>query len=296
MTAPAPNTDELTGSGGRRLWAARWTPAAGPPRAAVLLVHGYGEHLGRYDHVVTALLDAGYVVHGLDHHGHGRSAGRRAACRRFDDYVDDAEALLDRVLTEEPGRPVVLYGHSMGGLIATRLALRRQADLAGLIATSAAYRVGDTTPAVVKTIGGALARLVPDLPVFPSNTTEVLSRDPEVARLAAADPLCYQGRTRLGFALGILTAGIDTRAHAADLTLPLLIMHGTDDRLTSPAGSKEVYDRAASVDKTFRAWPACRHELHNELDRADVVAAILAWLDAHTRGARREERGARHDE
>ena len=295
MTDAPVETAEITATDGRRLWTGRWLPANGAPRATVLLIHGYGEHLGRYAHVVAALTAAGYAVAGVDHHGHGRSQGRRAALRRFDDYVDDAELLLDRVRARDPDLPIVAYGHSMGGLIATRLALRRQADLAGLIATSAAYRVGDAVPPFVKTAGGWLARLVPDLPVFPANTTDFLSRDPEVARLAAADPLCYQGRTRLGLAHAMLTAGLDTRARAAALTLPLLIMHGTADRLTSPRGSEEVYARAASPDKTFRAWPGCRHELHNEPEQRDVIAAILAWLDAHTAGARQEARGARHE-
>ena len=280
--APAPEIAEVTGIDGRRLWTARWTPARPAPRAAVFLVHGYGEHLGRYDHIVPSFFDAGYAVHGHDHHGHGRSAGRRAACRRFDDYVDDAETLLAGVLARDPGRPVVLYGHSMGGLIATRLALRRQADLADLIATSAAYRVGDDTSPIAKALAPWIARLLPDLPVVAPTPAGILSRDPAVDARVAADPLCYHGRTRAGLAHGIFTAGQETRARAAELTLPLLIMHGTADRLTSPAGSEEIYSHAASSDKTLRLWPDCRHELHNDLDQAEVIAAIIAWLDAHT--------------
>ena len=286
--APAPTTEPvtpdtgiLTGTNGR-IWTARWAPPCGAPRAIVLLHHGYAEYLGRYEHVVTALTGTGYVVHGLDHHGHGRSAGRRAATRRFDDFVDDAEALLDRARIRDPGLPVFLYGHSMGGLIATRLALRRQDDLAGLVVTGPAFRVGDDPLPVVRRLGGLLARLAPDLPMLAPVSPDVLSRDPEVGRRFAADPLCYQGRIRPGLAYAMFLAGEDTRARTADLTLPLLIFHGADDQLTSPAGSEEVHARATSPDKTFRPWPGLRHELHNEPEQAEVIAAILAWLDAHT--------------
>ena len=291
-TAPTPAIEEITGANGRRLWTARWPPATSPPRAAVLLLHGYAEHIGRYDHVVSALTTAAYAVYGLDHHGHGRSAGRRSSCRRFDDYVDDAETLLDRVLTGDPARPVVLYGHSMGGLIATRLALRRQDDLAGLIATSAAYRVGDDTSPIAKALAPVIARLLPDLPVVAPTPVDILSRDPAIGARFAADPLCYQGRTRAGLGYAMLTAGQETRARAAELTLPLLIMHGAADQLTSPAGSQEVHARAQSPAKTLRLWPDNRHELHNDLDHPAVIAAILAWLDANvavSRGVRREE-------
>jgi acylglycerol lipase len=279
--SPAPIVEEITGVHGR-LWTAHWPPAASPPRAAILLVHGYAEHTGRYDHVISALTRAGYTVYALDHHGHGRSAGRRSACRRFDDYVDDAETLLGRVLAQHPDLPVVLYGHSMGGLIATRLALRRQPDLAGLIATSAAYRVGDDTAPILRAVAPLIARLLPDLPVVAPTPAGILSRDPAIDARVAADPLCYQGRTRAGLAYAMLTAGQETRARAAELTLPLLIMHGVADQLTNPAGSQEVHDCARSPDKTLRLWPDNRHELHNDLDQTDVIAAILAWLDAHT--------------
>ncbi len=272
----------ITGAGGLRLQVGRWSDPAVAARATVVLVHGYGEHIGRYEHVIAALCGAGYTVFGLDHRGHGRSGGRRAAVRRFDDFVDDLGRLFDLIVAQGPdGERRFLLGHSMGGLIATRYALGRD-DLAGLIVSGAAFTIGGELSPGRRRVSELLARLLPDLPAVASGPPGILSRDPEVERRFGADPLTYRGRVRRGMAYGMFAAGEETRARAGALSLPLLVMHGADDQLTDPAGSVAVYEAAASTDKTITLWPGLRHEIFNEPEGPEVIAAVVAWLAART--------------
>ncbi len=271
---------QLVGAGNVRLHTATWRPLATPP-AMILLVHGYAEHVGRYDHVVTSLLDGGYAVAAVDHRGHGKSSGRRAAIRRFDDYVDDLGLLARSTRATDPDLPVFLLGHSMGGLIAIRYALTHQDDLAGLIVTGPALVIDEGVSRAMKRVGALIARLAPDLPLLP-NRPGVLSRDPEVERRFGADPCCYTGRVRTGLAHQMLLAAIDAQSRLDRLTLPVLAMHGAEDTLTSPAGSRLLHERASSVDKTLVLWPGLRHEIFHEPERDDVIVRLLDWLQTRT--------------
>lgn len=277
---------ELIGHKGTRLRTGLWC-LEGEPSAVVLLSHGYGEHLGRYAHVIEALVGGGYAVAGLDHRGHGESAGRRTGVTRFDDYVEDLHLLVEWVRDRYPVLPRFMLGHSMGGLIATRYALRHQADLAGLILSGAALQIGDNVSPLLKRVGGLIAAVAPHLPVVPSRGSGILSSDPQVERRFAADPLCYQGRLRARTGHQMLLASLDARARAETLTLPLLVMHGADDTLTNPTGSQFLHDHACSADKTLKLWPGLRHEIFNEPQRDDVIAFMLTWIDARVPGAAR---------
>src|SRR5215204_5380758 len=270
-------TINLEGAGRVPLVAWRWRDPAQLWKATVVLVHGHAEHLGRYERVIAALCGAGYTVVGMDHRGHGHSGGRRAAVRRFDALVDDLDLLIDTE-TRADG-PIFLLGHSMGGLIATRCALRRT-DLEGLVVSGAAFKIGGDISGPRRRVSALLARVLPYLPLVPSSPPGILSRDPEVDRQFAADPLTYKSRVRVGMAYGMFTAGEETRARASGLTLPLLVMHGADDNLTDPAGSIAVYSSAASADKTLKLLPGLRHEIFNEPEGPEVIADVIAWLDA----------------
>jgi acylglycerol lipase len=269
----------LTGAGGVRLTHWGYLPP-GPVRAVVLLVHGYGEHQGRYAHVIAALTGGGHAVHTLDHRGHGRSPGRRAVIDRFDDLVDDLHLLALSAREAQPQAPMFLVGHSMGGLIALRYALRHQASLAGAILSSPALRFGEDTPAFLVRLAPLLARLLPMVPVSRLRPAEsLLSRDSRVQERFDDDPLCYTGPMRLRTGYQLRCAALDARARLEELTLPLLLLHGDADRLVDPAGSVELYRRAGSRDKSLRRWPNCRHELLNEPEQGEVIACMLAWLD-----------------
>jgi alpha-beta hydrolase superfamily lysophospholipase len=267
----------LVGSGGVHLRGAI-VRSLGMPRAILVISHGMNEHIGRYAFVVNALTEAGYAVAAQDHRGYGKSDGPRGVIRRFDDFVDDLDLLVALVREREPELPLVLLGHSMGGLIATRYALRHQAKLTGLVLSGPAFIVDDAVPWWKKRALLLLARVLPNL-ALPSDGGNVLARDPEVQRLAREDPLWHHGPTTLGFARTLVTVAAETLPRTRELTLPLLIMHGAEDRLTSPRGSELCYRLAASPDKTLKLWPDDLHEIFNELDREAVIAFLLSWLN-----------------
>lgn len=276
----ASQIDHIDGIGGVPLTIHRW-PVANP-RAMVILVHGYGEHAGRYQHVAAALNAHGYTVTGIDHRGHGQSGGRRADVIRFDDFVDDLHSLVERIRQDNPNPPRFVLGHSLGGLIATRYVLRHQDELAGLILSGAAIIIGGSTPPLMRRLAPLAARLAPTLPVMEPSRPGTLSRDPEIDRRWDADPLTYKGKLRARFGHQLQTAAIDTQRRLHELTLPLLIMHGASDHLTDPQGSILVHDRAQSADKTLILWPDLRHEIFNEPEQDEVIASTVQWLDERT--------------
>ena len=270
---------ELRTPDGCVLSTARWTPS--DPKGVILLVHGHAEHLGRYGHVVDALTARGYVVVGQDHRGHGKSGGERALAMRFDDYVDDFRLLAEQTRDAFPQLPVGLVGHSMGGLIAARYALRYQHDLFGVALSGAAFVVDEGTPAWQRPIAGLVARVVPKAPVPRGASEDVLSYNPAVKEAFQADPLNWHGPTRIRTAVEMVNAGEDALRRAADLTIPLLAMHGEDDRLTSQRGTIRFYEAASSPDKTLKIWPHMKHEIFNEVEGTTVIGTVCDWLDAH---------------
>ncbi len=267
---------EIRTPDGFTLATACWTPAA--PRAVVLISHGHAEHLGRYAHVIDAIVSEGYAVYGQDHRGHGRSSGERALVMRFDEYVEDFRLLALVARAAHPDLPQVVLGHSMGGLIASRYALAHGDDLVALVISGAAFIVDEGVSAPARLAAKLIARIAPRAPV-PRDDTDSLSYDPAVKIAFKADPLNYNGKTRMRTAVEMSTAGSDALARASDLRLPLLAMHGADDTLTSPRGTELFYERASSTDKTMVLWPHMKHEIFNEFERAKVIAYVVEWLD-----------------
>ena len=252
------------------------------PRAAVVLVHGYAEHSGRYEHVAERLVNHGYAVYALDLRGHGRSEGKRAFVRSMDELVADVRDLLNRVRQREPGLPLFLLGHSMGGAIVGRLLVDSQPEIAGVILSGAVLRGGRGFDTVAQEVFIALGRLFPRLPLSKLGS-EVISRDPAVREQYDNDPLVYRGRMAAGTFSAIVRAAkvIDRRMES--ITLPLLILHGGADALISPEGSEQLYKRAGSQDKTLKIYDGLFHEVLNEPEKEQVIYDIVVWLDAHTR-------------
>jgi alpha-beta hydrolase superfamily lysophospholipase len=246
----------------------------------VLLAHGHAEHLGRYGHVIDALLANGFAVAGQDHRTHGRSDGEpRALVRRFDDLVDDFRIMALRVQAAHPDLPVLLVGHSMGGLLAARYALRYQAELAALVLSGPAFiLVGGTNP-LLQLVVRLISLPFPTMPV-PRSEDDGLSTDPAVETQFAADPLCYHGPTRMRTVSEIVRGGKDALKRAPTLTIPLLAMNGSIDPIVSPVGTEEFEHRAGSVDKTLRIWPGMKHEMFHEVDGAEVIQFTIDWLNA----------------
>ena len=263
---------------GAELRGLKWPIAE--PRAVVALAHGINEHVGRHEHVAAALNAAGYSVVGVDHRGHGRSGveGRRTSnIGRFDTFVDDYIALIDRLQADQ-GRPIVALGHSMGGLIVARAALRAQNRMAAVMLTGPALKLPTRFGPVRLRLSLALARAFPFL-ALPGGGEEGLSRNPEVRARFREDPLCIQERVRLGIARQLYLLSEETRRRAGEIHVPLLVMHGAEDQITDPGGSREFVERVSSADKEFVLWPEDRHEIFNELDQDKVLKRLIDWLD-----------------
>ena len=269
--------ETLIGQLGLRLSSARSLPE-GEAKAVVVLVHGYAEHIGRYLHVMEALNKHDYVVFTLDHRGHGESEGQRACVEKFAYVVDDLHVLLLKAKEAFPNLPLFMIGHSMGGLIAILYALRHEDQVDGLVLSGAGLQIGDDVSRLLKAISKYVVKLVPNLPIL-SNQENVLSRDPAIERRFKQDSLCYNGKVKARMAYEMKMASEDVCARMSRLSLPLLIMHGSADRLTNPAGSKRLYQQARSQDKTLKLWPEHFHEIFNELEKEQVIAFMLEWLD-----------------
>lgn len=257
-----------------------WPPPAGA-RAAICLIHGIGEHVGRYAHVVAALNQAGFAVVGLDLRGHGRSDGPRGFTPSFDAYLDDMDLLLGEARSRYPGAPIVLYGHSLGGLLVLYYPLRRQSKVAAVVASSPQLRLAFKPPAWKTTMGRLMFNLWPAFNTPSGLEQAALSRDADVVRAYAADPLVHD-RVSARLGIGLIDLGQWVLDHASDFSLPLLVYNGSRDRLTSADACREF---AAKVpgDCTLKIWEGLYHETHNEPERAEVIAFVVDWTKAHTR-------------
>lgn len=261
---------------GEALAATVWGVAS--PRAVVLVCHGYGEHSGRYGHLISALMSSGYAVYTLDHRGHGRSSGGRTIVRDFDTFVTDFHLLADRARADHSDLPHILLGHSMGGLIAVRYALRYQPELAALITSGPAIMIpGELPPALFRFVA-PLGRIAPWLPVKRA-AEDVLSSDEGADEEFAADHRNFNGPVLAGIGAGMQAAAMDARKHLAEIALPLLAMHGAEDRLTDPRGTVLLYEQSTSQDKMVVVWPGQKHEIFNDAGRHTVIAFTLDWLN-----------------
>jgi alpha-beta hydrolase superfamily lysophospholipase len=260
---------------GTELLTRRWP--APDPWGHVLLVHGLGEHSGRYEHVGDHLAAEGLDTEAYDHRGNGGSGGRPGDIERWSQYHDDLAERLAAVRANAGDRPVVLYAHSMGALIAAGYLLSGypRPDLTVLSAPG----LDSTLPAWKKRIAPLAARLVPTVSIATDIKGDTLSRDPEVGRRAAADPWCGKTNTMRFGAQG-LAEQARVRAAAQDIGGPTLVLHGLDDGLV-PASASEAFEGAPGVER--RTYPTLRHELHNEPEGLAVVDEIIDWVRQRAR-------------
>lgn len=273
-------SDKREGRAGVQLHTMSWLPDGNTtPRADVVLVHGYGEHSGRYAPVAERLTGAGFAVWALDHRGHGLSSGiRRGEVDSFDALVDDLGSYVADVTSD---RPLFVYGHSMGGLATVRLAERRSQRLNGLVLTGSALATAESIPAPLVSIANILGRIAPGLPTIALDGNAI-SKDEKVRSDYDSDPLNYRGKlsARTGRELNI--AMRRALEEAPLIREPMLIMHGAADTLAAPRGSRTLSETVSSTDVTYREWPGAYHELHHEPERDDVLGVIVNWLTDHT--------------
>lgn len=257
----------------------RWLPPA-TPRALVLLAHGYGEHAGRYADVARRFNDAGMALYALDHWGHGQSQGKQGYVPKFSVYLDGMEALLARAKADFPSLPLLLIGHSMGGLIAARFLASHQPLFAAGALSGPALQTGDGPMPLTKALSRLLSRIAPHLGVMALDSAGV-SRDPDLVARYRADPLVYRGRMSARLAAEMLAQMDAAQRDAKSITMPLLIQHGSADRLTAPAGSKRFFNALGSLDKQIKIYDGLYHEIYNEPERDEVIGDTITWLAAH---------------
>ena len=290
-------------TGGLELFYRAWRPAE-DTRASVVIAHGLGEHGGRYGRLVDALLTCGFAASAMDHRGFGRSPGPKGHVNSWAEYRTDLGSFLDLARQADPGVPLFLYGHSMGALIALDYALEASAErpgvpgslpsggsetpggsipdersLRGLILSGVPLKpVGVAKPWLVL-VAKALSRILPRTALRPGVDAGALSRDPEVVRAYEEDPLVHR-RATARWGVEALAAIERAKGRLPELKLPLLVVHGGDDPLNSPEGSRLVAERAGSADATLRIYEGVRHEPHNDLDWEAAVRDVAEWIEA----------------
>lgn len=253
-----------------------WEPDA-DSRGVLVISHGLGEYGRRYDHVARRLSTLGLTVVVPDHRGHGRSGGARAGLKKFSDYTDDLDTLIDRV---SGGNEVFLLGHSMGASIALSYALRYQSKLQGLVLSGAAVVPGADQPKAALAIAKVLGRFLPTLPTA-KLVVDGISKDPAVVAAYNADPQIFRDKIPAGLAGGLVSEMDTYPSRLPSLTLPLLVLHGGEDKMTDSEGSRLVVQLAGSDDKTLKIYPGLYHEIFNEPEQDVVLDDVAGWLEAH---------------
>lgn len=261
---------------GLSLFTRAWAPQA-PPTALVLLVHGYAEHSGRYDHVAQTFVEQGAAVHAYDQRGYGRSEGRRAYVEYFEQYLADFDQFRAYARARTPDVPVFVIGHSMGGLLAILYSLNRTPDFRGLLLSSPALEVNPDLAPWLRRISRWLGRYFPTLPTVRS-PQDSISRDPAVVEEANTDPLNYHGRTLARTGAELLRASEHARSRLGELDTPFIVIHGTADLLATPEWSTRLYERASAADKTLKLYDGLYHETFNEPEKEKVLTDLGTWL------------------
>ena len=254
-----------------------------------MICHGVNSHSGQYDWTARQLVENGFVVYALDLRGRGKSSGERFFVGDVEDYVGDLATMIELAKTREPGLPVFLLGHSAGGVVSCVYTLEHQAEIDGLICESFAFRV--PAPGVVLSVIKGLSHVAPHLRVLKLHN-EDFSRDPEAVRALNADPLIAGEVQPAGTVAALVRADERLEKEFGRITLPVLIMHGTVDKATVPAGSEFFYQHAGSPDKTLRLYEGHYHDLFNDYGKEEVLLETTQWIRQHLPTSNRAGMGA----
>jgi alpha-beta hydrolase superfamily lysophospholipase len=267
----------VTGARGLLLFRRAWHPPA--PRAALINLHGLGDHSGCYGALADHMVASGFAVHALDLRGNGRSPGKRGHVDAWSDYRDDLRCFVELVRGEEPGLPLFLLGNSMGGLIVIDYALHYPEGIRGVIA--AAPPLGRlSVPPVLLALGRMMSRIWPGFSLQTGMDLSGLARDPAIVAELLADPLFHRlGSARLSTEVRATIARVQSRAAA--FPLPLLVLHGSRDDMVPPEGSRAFVARVEHPDKRLIEYPEGRHVLFADIDHEQVLGDMEQWIERH---------------
>lgn len=243
----------------------------------MVLVHGFAEHSGRYEHVGSNLAAQDCAVHAYDQQGHGHSDGTRCHVRRFDDLIDDLDSIVEQVRAARPDNPLFVVGHSMGGLVVAAYARERSPDVTGVATSGAALALSDGFSSAKILAARVLRGVAPKLALASGLDPNALSRDPAVVRAYLDDPLV---ESKMTTSLGAeMIAAIRRTAGAGEgVSVPMLMMHGEDDTLCPVRGTLDFYERLQVTEKRLRVYEGLRHEIFNEPERDIVLADLVDWM------------------
>lgn len=268
-------TTTLTASDGTSLFTRAWL--APSSKAVIVLIHGFGEHSGRYAHFADFFNQNGYSVVSMDNRGHGKSGGKRGHAPSYDVYLNDIETLLNYAKQQVPQLPIYLYGHSMGGNLALNYTLRRKPALKGVIATGPWIRLAFEPKPILVTIGKLFRKVLPGFSQGSGLVQDHISKDPAVVEAYKNDPLVH-GTITASASIGLLEAAAFLNSYEGAMPVPTLIMHGDEDLLTSQPASEEFAQRVGAT-VTYKKWHGMYHEIHNEPQKLEVFNFTLGWLE-----------------
>jgi acylglycerol lipase len=267
----------ITGVRNARIYYQCWLPAE-EARAVLIIVHGLAEHGGRYLNLVDSFIPSGYAIYAIDHSGHGKSDGPRVFIKQFQDYTGTLRIFTNLVTKWQPGKPVFMVGHSMGGLIGTAYLIEDQHPLTGAVFSGPLVKTHNNASPILLFTVKTLSSLMPRLPMVGVEANHV-SRDAAVVRAYVNDPLVHRGKTTARLAAELVKTMQLVATRASKITLPLLIVQGGSDKLVDPAGSHMLYERASSIDKTIKIHDGLYHEVFNEPERGLVLGGVGSWIE-----------------
>lgn len=271
------STNTLNTSGNITLFTQSWVPDT-PPKAIVVIQHGFCEHSGRYQHVAEYLVSKGYAVYASDLRGHGHSQGKRIYVDLFESYVEDFTRFVYWVQHKNPNKPTFVLAHSLGGTIAALWAIQNPPDVTGIILSGAAIKISAKIPKTLLILSNLLSKYLPRLPTIQFNNPQALSRDAHISTHHTQDPYIYRGRIPARTGAELLKGAHLAQQNLEKITRPVLILHGTQDTITDPQGSQDLQNRAQSQDKTLICYENLRHEILNEPERNRVLNDIETWM------------------
>jgi len=266
------------GVGGVRIVYDVWTPDT-TPKAVVVLSHGLGEHARRYDHVAQRFGESGLVTYALDHRGHGRSGGKRVLLKDMSEYTGDFHTLVGIAAREYPGLKCIVLGHSMGGAIVFAYGVERPDNYDLMVLSGPAVVAQAAEPPLLAIAAKTLGVVAPGLPLQDLDVNAI-SRDPAVVDAYNTDPLVHHGKVPAGIARALLQVGETMPRRAAALTAPLLVVHGSEDRLIPVDGSRRLVECVGSPDVELKVYPGLYHEVFNEPERDQVLDDVVSWITA----------------